>query len=55
MTQNLGEKHKEYHMVRVPDFIYQKLQKESDKTGYKIQDILTMYLADIYEQKSRND
>lgn len=53
MTKTLGEKHQKTHRVIVSDYVYQKLQRESDKTGYKIQDLLEMYMRNIYESKER--
>ena len=51
----IGEKYKKYKKVLIAPSIYRKLELDSDKTGYPINDLVNMYLNNMYEQRKKAD
>jgi len=49
----IGEKYKKYKKVLIAPSIYRKLELDSDKTGYPINDLVNMYLNNMYEQRKK--
>jgi hypothetical protein len=47
----IGEKYKKYKKVLIAPHIYRKLELDSDKTGYPINDLINMHLHNMYEQR----